>query len=69
MHPNQTVSEPESSWPQCDKPVEGVRAPTRPKDAVANDNMSAAEKVAWLKSFPDEFGYYPDDGRLIRREE
>ncbi len=45
------------------------RAARAPENAPANENMTPGQKVAWLQSFPDEFGFYPDDGRIIRREE
>jgi hypothetical protein len=41
----------------------------RNKKRAANDNMTQGEKANWLAKFPDGFGFYPDDGRLIRREE
>jgi hypothetical protein len=36
---------------------------------AANENMTPSEKARWLRGFPDEFGFYPGDGRLIQREE
>lgn len=36
---------------------------------AANDNEAMTQGPTYKGVFADEFGFYPDDGRSIRREE